>query len=307
MPCKRCKQEGHNIRTCKMEADVPAPQPVKESIPTVQTPQPAPPLNPEPVPQESDSLDDLVQLFGEKCNTTEMNPLATYRAAYATAFSPTVQGFHLVNESPIKESIWENLNAEIFSAAGCAVTSKSDGGHKSGADIVCAIGGISNKSSSYEKDCTQFKISSYRLTSVCSESNPADPASIIAEINRRKNYDYYSIIVRSETPASYIYDWYLIPSSCPALNPETYTWVPTTGAKGKKKDCTIGWKTNVVDGSWMSISFSMSSQLWMNFNITEEHKTYKMASATAPKQRRYTYSELAGLLASASASAHTHV
>ncbi len=266
----------------------------KEPIPTVQAQEPAPAKPEEYTP--SDLRDDLVQLFGEKCTTTEVDPLAPYRAAYATAFERTVKGFHLVNDTPIKESIWENLNAEIFAAAGCPVESKSDGSHKSGADIVCSIGAISNKSSTYEKDGANFKISSYRLTSVCSEKDPSNPAAISAEINSRKNYAYYSIIVRSETPTTYIYDWYLIPSSCPALNPETYTWVPTVGAKGKKKDSTIGWRTNVVDGSWMSISFSMSSQLWINFHITEAYRGYKMASAVGPKERKYTYSELALIL-----------
>jgi hypothetical protein len=211
----------------------------------------------------------------------------------------------MINDDPIKETPWEDINTQVLNASGCPVVNASHGSHKPGSDLTCSLGGFSNKSTQYGPH--GFSISSYRLTTVCSDRVPGSVPDIIAEINRRKDFDYYSIIVRSETPASYIYDWYLIPSSCPALNPETYTWVPTTGAKGKKKDCTIGWKTNVVDGSWMSISFSMSSQLWMNFNITEEHKTYKMASATAPKQRRYTYSELAGLLASASASAHTHV
>jgi len=315
MPCSRCKKEGHNKRTCKMETTVAElkaepkvePEPIKETIPAasslsgkailptevVQTPEPAS----EPSPQESDPLDDLVQLFGEKCSTTEMNPLAAYHSAFSTAFTRTVQGFHLVNEAPIKESIWENLNAEIFNAAGCAVSSKSDGGHKSGADIVCSLGAISNKSATYEKDAHQFKISSYRLTSLCSEKDPSDPAAICAEINNRKNYDYYSIIVRTETPATYTYDWYLIPSSCPALNPETYIWTPSIGAKGKKKDSTIGWKTNVVNGSYMTITFSMSSQLWMNFYLTEEYRAYVVATASAPRERAYTYSQLAELLA----------
>jgi hypothetical protein len=282
--------------------EVPAKAESKEPTPTVQAQESAPFKSEEPVqakpeePATADPLDDLVQLFGEKCTTTEMDPLSPYRAAYATAFERTVKGFHLVNDTPIKESIWENLNAEIFAASGCAVESKSDGSHKSGADIVCSIGAISNKSSTYEKDGANFKISSYRLTSVCSEKDPSNPAAIAAEINSRKNYAYYSIIVRSETPTTYVYDWYLIPSSCPALNPETYTWVPTVGAKGKKKDSTIGWRTNMVDGSWMSISFSMSSQLWINFHITEAYRAYKMASAVGPKERKYTYSELALIL-----------
>lgn len=41
----------------------------------------------------------------------------------------------------------------------------------------------------------------------------------------------------------------------------------------------------------------MSSQLWMNFYLTEAYRTYVVASATSPRERAYTYSELSKLLA----------
>ena len=59
--------------------------------------------------------------------------------------------------------------------------------------------------------------------------------NIINEINNRKNFTHYSIIVREEKEKRIKYDWYLIPSDYSALNPNTYEWSLKTGQKGKNK------------------------------------------------------------------------
>ena len=111
-----------------------------------------------------------------------------------TNFKKCIQGYHFVNTSPINETIWEDINAIIFVSSGINIYSKSDGSHSSGMDIHCSLGRISNKSAKYSNNKTYIDISSYRLTTICNEKNCGTPIDFITEINRRKNFDYYSFI-----------------------------------------------------------------------------------------------------------------
>lgn len=210
----------------------------------------------------------------------------------SSSFEKCVKGYHIINDDPIKETPWEDINVQILNASGCNITSQSNGSHKPGADLYCSIGELSNKSTQYDSGKKSFKLSSYRLTTVCSDKVPGDIDNIILEINKRKNFKYYSIIVRDEKDTNIIYDWYLIPSEHPAVNPSTYKWNQKMGKIGKNKNSVIGWETNKVEGSSMSISFSMSSQLWMTINITDEIKKFKICSCKVNKGRIYNYIEI---------------
>ena len=207
-------------------------------------------------------------------------------------FQKCVKGYHLVNSSPIKESVWEDINAVVLNESGFSITSQSSGSHKSGADLSCSLGDFSNKSAKYENSKTCFGISSYRLTKVCSDKIPGNIDDIIAQINLRKNFTHYSIMVRNETPDGFEYDWYLIPADYPQFNPNSYKWTPTVGQRGKKKDSVVGWETDIIDGSRMSIIFSMSSQLWINICITEDMKKFIIASTNVSKVPKINYIQL---------------
>lgn len=226
---------------------------------------------------------------------------ASVLANLATNFTKCVKGYHLINDDPIKEARWEDINAIILNASGCAVNSQSDGSHRSGADLNCSLGSFSNKSTQLKKGDKAFTLSSYRLTTVCSDKDAGNIESIITEINKRKNFDYYSIIARIDTKDKIQYDWFLIPSDYPSLNPASYNWYPQIGKNGKNKDAVIGWKTNTLDGSYMSITFSMSSQLWIHINITEDMKKHIVGSCIVNRKRMYNYIELYDLNATATA------
>ena len=213
-------------------------------------------------------------------------------------FQKCIRGYHLISESPVNETIWEDLNAEIFNSTGIEVSKKSNGSHLSGMDISCSLGGISNKSAKYSSHRRSFVISSYRLTTVCSEKNCGSPMEIIQEINSRKNFDYYSFIVRDE---NYIknciyYDWLLIPSDFICLDPASYTLEPTIGKRGKNKDSQVGWHTNIINGCKMSIIFSMSSQLWIHIEMTEEIRKFIVATTEVSNKRQFNYIDLADKL-----------
>jgi hypothetical protein len=212
---------------------------------------------------------------------------------FDTNFKKCVKGYHLINSSPINETIWEDINSLVFSSLGIKVHSKSDGSHSPGMDINCSLGGISNKSAKYSSNKKSIDISSYRLTTVCSEKRCGEPKEIIEEINKRKNFDYYSFIVRDESDISY--DWLLIPSNYLILDPSSYSWEPTIGKRGKKKDVQIGWNTNKINGCKMSITFSMSSQLWIHIEM-EEIKKFIIASATVVNKPKYNYMDLLDIL-----------
>jgi hypothetical protein len=64
------------------------------------------------------------------------------------------------------------------------------------------------------------------------------------------------------------------------------------GQIGKNKNAISGWKTNQIDGSYMDITFSMSSQLWVHLNITEDMKKYIVGSCVVNRGRKYNYIEL---------------
>ncbi len=216
-------------------------------------------------------------------------------------FVKCIKGYHMINTSPVNETIWEDLNSLIFTTSNIDVYTKSDGSHLSGMDIDCSIGKISNKSAKYSysggvgdkpfKQC--FDISSYRLTTVCSEKQCGTPTDFIQEINNRKNFDYYSFIIRSEINLGNIkYDWILIPSNHPILDPASYTWEPTLGKRGKNKDSQIGWHTNDINGCKMSIVFSMSSQLWIHIEMTEEIEKFVIATTTIKNTPSLNYIQL---------------
>jgi hypothetical protein len=222
-------------------------------------------------------------------------------------FAKCVRGYHKLNASPINETMWEDLNALIFRKSGTEVTEQSDGGHAPGMDLLTGIGGLSNKSAKYASSAkASFDISSYRLTTVCSAANPGTPAAIIEEINRRKNFDFYSILARTEQALAsdkenalaiegsnkeVEYDWILCPADHKAFNPAAYEWTHTIGKRGKNKDSVVGWHTNVVDGCKMSITFSMSSQLWIHVD-SAAIKLFVIASEKAACKPTLNYIDL---------------
>jgi len=87
-------------------------------------------------------------------------------------------------------------------------------------------------------------------------------------------------------------DWLLIPSNHPALDPASYTWQPAIGKRGKNKDAQVGWSTNEINGCKMAITFSMSSQLWIHIEMTEEIKKYIVASVKVTNKSTYNYIQL---------------
>jgi len=234
------------------------------------------------------------------------------KATLAGFYNLCIKGYHMLNGDPIKEAVWEQINSQIFKHSGIQVIGQACGSHSPGCDIETDKGKFSNKSAKYDKKGAEFSISSYRLTAVTSAESPGTPEEICAEINKRKNFDYYSVILREELPnGGFNYDWLLIPSDYPAFNPGNFKWVPTIGKRGKNTGKQVGWETvkgsgetvkgseetvdsseDTVKGSEeiksssseveasMSISFSMSSQLWIQLKVTEELKQFIVARTT---------------------------
>ena len=212
-------------------------------------------------------------------------------------FGKCVRGYHLLNLDPIKESVWETINTQVLTHSGCTVFSQASGSHSPGSDISSSVGNFSNKSVKYESSLhNHMNISSYRLTAVCSAGTPGNISEIVAEINNKKNFQYYSIIARDESLEEIHYDWIVLPADHPAVNPASYMWMPMIGKRGKNKDMQIGWKTDVINGSSMSITLSMSSQLWISVSITDEMKhTFTVASTHAKKKTIMDYVQLANI------------
>jgi len=203
------------------------------------------------------------------------------QATLSNYFSLCVKGYHMLNTDPIKEAVWESINSLVFKYSGIQVVTQACGSHSPGCDIETDRGKFSNKSAKYEANGTAFSISSYRLTSVTNAENPGSLDEIFQEINKRKNFDYYSVILREETSkGGFKYDWYMIPSAYGPFDPSNFVWVPTIGKRGKNSGKQVGWSTASSTAGSMSITFSMSSQLWINLKVTEEMKSFIVATAS---------------------------
>jgi hypothetical protein len=179
-------------------------------------------------------------------------------------FSKTLNGYHMVNKAPIKESVWEEVNCDIAKSS-FSISDEAKGNHASGKDNRFDNINISNKST--KVDGTNISISSYRLTTVCNDKDIGISVNIIEEIRKRdSSFDYYSLLVRDEKENSFIkYMWYIIPKDCYLFRIDNLNH--KIGKRGKKKDEIIGWESK-----YSSITFSMSSQLWYNFSIDELKK-----------------------------------
>lgn len=192
-------------------------------------------------------------------------------------FRNVINGFHSISKEPLKEARWEEINIEIIECSGIKINSTSSGSHKSGCDISCDLGNLSNKTGINEKK--NITISSYRLTTVCDKKDNGNEQNIINEILKRDgSFDYYSLLTRNEEKEKKIkkqinYEWFLIPKNIDIMNPNKYKWEKTVDKKG----IVNGWKTNNFNGCEMKICFSMSSQLWININKDQIEK-YKISS-----------------------------
>jgi len=199
-------------------------------------------------------------------------------------FSAVIKGYHMINKTPIKETVWEEINCDIVSSV-CSITDEANGNHVSGKDNKFDIFNISNKSTKINGN--NISISSYRLTSVCNDKLPGNEKNIIDEIEKRdKSFDYYSILVRSEKQTTLInYTWYIIPKDYYLFRIDKL--IPKIGKIGKKKGSVIGWVSKYCD-----ITFSMSSQLWYKFDIKNIEK-YKLYSVEIDNSKsKITYSQI---------------
>jgi hypothetical protein len=182
-------------------------------------------------------------------------------------FNASIQGYHLLNTTPIKEGVWEDINCQILNGI-CNIQDCANGNHKSGKDNRFNNWDISNKTNKIEGSKSSIKISSYRLTSVCSDKNNGIISSIVEEIEKRdKSFHYYSILFRYENNNEIKYIWCIIPKDHYVFNVNKYEFTHKIGKRGRNKNEIIGWESKYMD-----ITFSMSSQLWYNFALTDIEK-----------------------------------
>lgn len=174
-------------------------------------------------------------------------------------FEKEIKGYHLVNTRDIKEAIWEDINANILKRY-YLVTDKSEDSHISGKDCKIDNFCVSNKTCKTTVK-NIVNLSSYRLTGVCNNKNIGEIQTIIKEIERRdSSFDYYSILSRFVNKNNILtYRWFIVPKTYYIFNSNT-EWKPKINKNGHQS----GWYNK-----YMSITFSMSSQLWFHFNLSD--------------------------------------
>ena len=93
------------------------------------------------IPLTQRQLDRIARIRAQR---KQQKPTTTSEL-FRENFTKCVRGYHLINNDPIKETPWEDINAIIMTASGLKVVSQSNGSHKSGGDISCSMGSFSNK------------------------------------------------------------------------------------------------------------------------------------------------------------------
>ena len=146
----------------------------------------------------------------------------------------------MVNNAPIKESVWEEVNCDIVKGL-FSISDEARGNHASGKDNRFDNKNISNKSARVKG--TKIRISSYRLTTFCNDKDIGSSVNIIEEIKKRdSSFDYYSLLVRDGKENSFIkYMWYIIPKDYYLFRIDNLNH--KIGQKGEKKGEIVGWKS----------------------------------------------------------------
>ncbi len=203
-------------------------------------------------------------------------------ASVKRAFEQEMNGYHMLHclYTPVKEALWEELNRNIVMNV-CKVDKGANGNHKSGIDNCFDNWRISNKTCKIPKN-NVISISSYRLSSVCNNKDPGNIDEIRNEIEKRdSSYDYYSVLFRREHEEHIEYIWCIIPRNYYVFRVENID-----KEYGKTGDNVVGWK-----GSYLSIRFSMSSQLWYKFTYSQIEK-YIIHKVRVDDRETITYSDL---------------
>lgn len=202
-------------------------------------------------------------------------------------FKHEIMGYHMINDAPIKEAVWEEINRNIVTDV-CTISDEAQGNHLSGKDNKFNNWNISNKTAKMNKN--KIDISSYRLTKVCNNKSPGNVNDIIDEIEKRDDsFEYYSILLREErNNKSVRYIWCIIPKDYYIFNANHLEWKRKFGKMKKNKDIQVGWESK-----YMNITFAMSSQLWFHFNY-DDIKKYIICEVEVNKNKipRLSYSEL---------------
>ena len=103
----------------------------------------------------------------------------------------TVLGYHLINDAPIKEAVWETILCCALDKSKCTYEYKP-GSHCSGQDIIVKTDadafGISCKSCKETR--TSLVLSSYRLTTCKTIDDFVKQIDVV-----RANFKYYAIII----------------------------------------------------------------------------------------------------------------
>nr|QFG74034.1 MAG: hypothetical protein [Megaviridae environmental sample] len=191
-------------------------------------------------------------------------------------FTKVINGYHIINTAPINGCIWEPMNCEIVRDV-CSIADEANGNHVSGKDNRFDNIDYSNKTCKLENNIC--RLSSYRLTKVCNKKNIGESQEILNEIEKRDgSFDHYSILLRDEKENQVIeYIWYIIPKDYHIFKIDKL--VPKLGKDNKNRGQIIGWESKVC-----SITFSMSSQLWFQFDIKDIEK-YKVCFTTVDNSK----------------------
>jgi len=204
-------------------------------------------------------------------------------------FENEIKGYHMMNKLPLKESLWEDINTNIVRDF-CVVADEANGNHLPGKDNKYDNWNISNKTCKIDKN-GKISISSYRLSSICSNKDPSTKEKIMEEIHKRdSNFDYYSILVRQEDENyknKMTYTWCVIPKNYYIFNVENQEFIPKIGKQKRRQGQNVGWT-----GKYFDINFTMSSQLWYHFNF-DDIKQFVLASVTIQiPETPLTYSQI---------------
>ena len=193
------------------------------------------------------------------------------------SFNDCVRGFSLVNkDSEISKEIWETVNSHIFEHEGVEILKKANGSHESGVDLITNIGKFSNKTSKINKK-NLISISSYRLTAVSH-----DMGKTLDEIEKRNNsFDYVSLLARKVEDDCIHYHWYVIPKTSHLFDERSFEWDPTYNKNNKQ----TGWRTKKKGKRYISITLSMSSQMWFHGISTSDLYPYLVDICVISKKK----------------------